>query len=58
MLIVTHEMSFAREVSNRVFYLDEGVVYEEGSPHQIFEKPKREKSKVSSKDVTYQPQKE
>ena len=51
MLIVTHEMNFAREVSNRVFYLDEGVVYEEGSPSQIFERPQREKTRLFVKNV-------
>ena len=39
MLIVTHEMKFARDVSTRVFYMDQGVIYEEGSPEQIFEHP-------------------
>ena len=39
MLIVTHEMKFARDVSNRVFYMDQGVIYEEGSPEQIFAHP-------------------
>ena len=39
MAIVTHEMDFARDVSNRVFYMDEGVIYEEGTPAQIFEHP-------------------
>lgn len=42
MLIVTHEMHFARTVSNRVFYMDEGGIYEEGTPEEIFEHPKRE----------------
>jgi len=46
MLVVTHEMSFARDVSSRVFYMDEGVVYEEGKPHDIFAHPKREKTRV------------
>ena len=44
MLIVTHEMSFARDVSSRVFYMDEGVVYEEGAPTEIFQAPKRQKT--------------
>ena len=39
MLIVTHEMKFARDVSTRVFYMDQGVIYEEGGPEQIFEHP-------------------
>ncbi len=42
MLIVTHEMRFARNVSNRVFYLDQGVIYEEGTPEQIFDHPQGE----------------
>ena len=41
MLIVTHEMGFARDVSTRVFYMDEGVVYEDGSPADIFNAPKK-----------------
>ena len=45
MLIVTHEMNFARAISNRVFYMDEGVIYEEGTPDEIFEHPKREKTR-------------
>ena len=44
MMIVTHEMSFAREIANRVFYMDEGGVYEEGTPEQIFDHPRREKT--------------
>lgn len=46
MAIVTHEMEFARNVSNRVFYMDEGLIYEEGSPQQIFENPQKEKTKA------------
>jgi len=42
MMIVTHEMSFARAICNRVFYMDEGGVYEDGTPEQIFEHPQRE----------------
>lgn len=45
MMIVTHEMRFARSVSNRVFYMDEGGIYEEGTPAQIFENPQREKTR-------------
>lgn len=45
MMIVTHEMSFAREVSNRIFYMDEGLIYEEGSPEQIFDHPRKEKTR-------------
>ena len=40
MVTVTHEMGFAREVGNRVVFMDEGVIMEEGSPEQIFTNPK------------------
>ena len=46
MLIVTHEMEFARNISTRVFYMDEGIIYEEGLPQQIFENPQKEKTKA------------
>lgn len=46
MMIVTHEMQFARTICNRVFYMDEGQVYEEGAPDEIFENPKREKTRA------------
>jgi len=45
MVIVTHEMEFARNISNRVFYMDEGIIYEEGTPQQIFDNPLREKTR-------------
>lgn len=46
MAIVTHEMSFARDVSTRIFYMDEGIIYEEGTPEEIFEHPKRDKTRI------------
>ena len=46
MLIVTHEMRFAREVSDRVFYMDQGVVYEDGTPEEIFDHPKRQRTRA------------
>ncbi|MCX6276801.1 MAG: amino acid ABC transporter ATP-binding protein [Bacteroidetes bacterium] len=46
MIIVTHEMEFARNISSRVFYLDEGLIYEEGTPQQIFDNPQKEKTKA------------
>ncbi len=46
MAIVTHEMDFARDVSNRVIYMSEGSIYEDGPPEQIFENPLREKTKA------------
>ncbi len=45
MVIVTHEMNFAKDVSNRVFFLDEGIIYEEGSPEQIFSSPRQDKTR-------------
>ena len=45
MLIVTHEMQFANDVSDRILYMDEGVIYEEGTPEQIFGSPKKDKTK-------------
>jgi len=44
MLIVTHEMSFAKEFASRVLYMDERGIYEQGTPAQIFEHPQREKT--------------
>lgn len=46
MVIVTHEMDFAKDVSNRVFYMDEGLIYEEGSSKEIFENPQLEKTRA------------
>ena len=43
MLIVTHEMKFARDVSSRVFYMDQGVIYEDGTPEQVFDHPKTDR---------------
>ena len=43
MLVVTHEMGFAREVSSRVLFLHEGLVEENGTPEQVFNKPKSER---------------
>jgi polar amino acid transport system ATP-binding protein len=44
--IVTHEMAFARDVANRVLYMDEGLIYEEGTPQQIFENPQKERTRA------------
>ena len=46
MMIVTHEMKFAKDVSTRVFYMDEGGIYEDGTPEQIFENPIKEKTRT------------
>ena len=46
MLIVTHDMLFARTVANRVFYMDEGIIYEQGAPEELFDRPQREKTRL------------
>lgn len=51
MLIVTHEMKFARDVSTRVFYMDEGGIYEDGPPEQIFDNPQRERTRAFVKQL-------
>ena len=45
MMIVTHEMNFARAICNRVFFMDEGGIYEDGTPDEIFEHPRRENTR-------------
>ena len=42
MMIVTHEMNFARAICNRVFYMDQGGIYEDGPPEQVFDNPRGE----------------
>lgn len=51
MLVVTHEMAFAREVSSRVVFMDKGVIAEEGKPEDIFNNPKEERTKEFLKRV-------
>ena len=45
MVIVTHEMGFAREVASRVLFIDQGVVMESGTPDEIFNNPQNERTK-------------
>lgn len=45
MIIVTHEMAFAKDVSSRVIFMDQGVIAEDGPPSQIFEAPENERTK-------------
>ena len=45
MVVVTHEMSFAKAVSNRVLFMDGGVIVEQGDPHEVFDNPKEERTK-------------
>jgi polar amino acid transport system ATP-binding protein len=46
MMIVTHEMGFAKEVGTRLIFMDEGIILEEGHPKEIFENPKEERTKL------------
>ena len=45
MIVVTHEMAFARDVSNRVVYMKEGVICEQGTPEEVFGNPQRQETK-------------
>ena len=51
MVIVTHEMGFAKEVSDRLIFMDKGVIAEEGTPEAIFGQPKEERTKVFLKRI-------
>ena len=53
MLIVTHEMNFAREVANRVLFIQDGGIYEDGTPAEIFDNPKREKTVAFIQKIKY-----
>lgn len=45
MVVVTHEMGFAREVADRVFFMDDGLIVEEGSPEDLFTNTRHERTK-------------
>ncbi len=45
MVVVTHEMGFARQVADRVLFLDEGLVVEEGAPADLFDRPREERTR-------------
>ncbi len=51
MIIVTHEMGFAKEVANRVIFMDNGNIIEEGSPNEMFNNPKHERTKRFLKQI-------
>ena len=46
MVIVTHEMGFAREVASRVLFIDQGVVMESGTPQEVFSNPSNDRTKL------------
>ena len=52
-VIVTHEMGFAKQVSDRVLFMDDGVIAEEGTPKQIFENPQNPRTIAFLSKVLY-----
>ncbi|MCK4868100.1 MAG: amino acid ABC transporter ATP-binding protein, partial [Alphaproteobacteria bacterium] len=46
MIVVTHEMGFAREVANRVIFMDEGEIIEQNEPEEFFHNPQSERTKL------------
>jgi len=53
MVVVTHEMEFAREVADRVIFMDQGIIVEEGTPKDIFENPVQERTKMFLKRIRH-----
>jgi len=51
MIVVSHEMGFAREVADRVIFMDDGVIVEENSPQEIFKSPRQERTRVFLRQV-------
>ena len=52
-VIVTHEMNFAKDISSRVIFMNQGLIVEEGSPKEIFTQPKEERTRMFLNKVTY-----
>ena len=53
MVVVTHEMAFAREVADRVIFMDQGIIVEEGTPAEIFEAPTQERTQIFLKRIRH-----
>ena len=53
MMVVTHEMGFAREVADRVLFIDNGVIIEEGTPQELFGNPKHERTRTFLKSIVH-----
>ncbi|PJI07605.1 MULTISPECIES: amino acid ABC transporter ATP-binding protein [Clostridium] len=53
MIVVTHEMSFAHDIANKVIFMEDGIVVEEGTPAEIFTKPKEERTKQFLKRILH-----
>ena len=54
MLVVTHEMGFAREVANRVMFMDEGQIIEENEPISFFDNPQSDRAKLFLSQILHQ----
>ena len=54
MLVVTHEMGFAREVANRVMFMDEGQIIEENEPQAFFDAPQSDRAKLFLSQILHQ----
>ena len=52
LVIVTHEMAFAKEISDRVIFMADGVIVEEGNTHEVFDNPKEQRTKEFLKRFT------
>ena len=52
MVVVSHEMGFAREVADRVIFMDEGVIVEEGKPSEVFDTPRHERLRAFLRRVS------
>jgi ABC-type polar amino acid transport system ATPase subunit len=46
MLVVTHEMGFARAVADRMYFFDEGLIVESGTPEDVFQRPREDRTKL------------
>ncbi len=57
MIIVTHEMNFAKEIADRILMMDDGIIIEDGSPEEIFTNPKNERTKSFLRTITEREQK-
>ncbi|HOO45282.1 MAG TPA: polar amino acid ABC transporter ATP-binding protein, partial [Deltaproteobacteria bacterium] len=51
MIVVTHEMGFAREVADRIFFMDYGKILEKGSPEHFFKNPQHDRTKLFLKEI-------
>ncbi|WP_152394582.1 amino acid ABC transporter ATP-binding protein [Paenibacillus guangzhouensis] len=55
MIVVTHEMKFARDIANRIIFMSDGVIQEEGKPEQFFDQPKTERARKFLRQMAHQP---